>query len=187
MCSESGGNQRAKSRGQSWTEEPRGESIGHADADYGWLWPALSDTFNLCKALRTERCGQRLLKCQSSTGRNCNWDDAYLFVLLLHIWCPGLDDRILRWQTPGSDTGCEVFFVPEEGQSMPCEYFMAGTTCKDWSSMGTCQTLTGHSVIPFSIELQLVKRPAPVDPCRPHTSPNTCWYIELLERVVFFW
>ena len=39
--------------------------------------------------------------------------------------------------------------------------FMAGTSCQDWSSMGCMLSLAGKSVLPFAIELQLVKHELP--------------------------
>lgn len=59
------------------------------------------------------------------------------------------------------DPWCEVFprRSGQDGDQEVAEFMMAGTSCQDWSSMGTGKNLAGHTVLPFSIELQLVKRP----------------------------
>jgi len=41
------------------------------------------------------------------------------------------------------------------------EYWMAGTSCTDWSTMGTQCALAGATVLPFAIQLQMVKRRRP--------------------------
>ena len=43
----------------------------------------------------------------------------------------------------------------------PLRLKTAGTSCKDWSSMGAVLSLAGRSVIPFAVELQMVKREQP--------------------------
>lgn len=58
----------------------------------------------------------------------------------------------------GTSDSCELFHVPTDEEPKDFEYYMAGTTCKDWSSMGGGATLSGKSVLPFSVELQLIKR-----------------------------
>lgn len=52
---------------------------------------------------------------------------------------------------------CPVFPARDD-EGDEAEYLMAGTSCQDWSSMGGRQNLGGNSVLPFSIELQIVKR-----------------------------
>ena len=41
------------------------------------------------------------------------------------------------------------------------EYWMAGTSCTDWSTMGTQCNLAGATVLPFAVQLQMVKRRRP--------------------------
>lgn len=53
--------------------------------------------------------------------------------------------------------GCLLF--PENSNDK--EYIMAGTSCTDWSSMGTQTSLAGSTVLPFAIELQIIKRRRP--------------------------
>lgn len=62
---------------------------------------------------------------------------------------------------PDAATRCQVF-PSYDGPEDPKEYFMAGTSCTDWSSMGTQTSLAGHTVLPFAVELQLIKRRRPV-------------------------
>ena len=62
------------------------------------------------------------------------------------------------YKHPNSDGQCHVF--PDSDPSQK-EYFMAGTSCTDWSSMGTQTSLAGSTVLPFAVELQMVKRRRP--------------------------
>ena len=68
---------------------------------------------------------------------------------------------------PGDPTKpCWVFKPPpqhkgEQPEEDPKDYYMAGTSCTDWSSMGSGNSLAGHTVLPFAVELQIIKRRKP--------------------------
>lgn len=54
--------------------------------------------------------------------------------------------------------GCSLFGPDRDATSLdPKEYYMAGTSCTDWSSMGDGKSLAGNTVLPFAVELQLIK------------------------------
>ena len=59
------------------------------------------------------------------------------------------------------DRPCEVMPDRSGGEGKGLEIFMAGTSCKDWSSMSCVLSLAGKSVLPFAVELQMVKRRKP--------------------------
>lgn len=62
----------------------------------------------------------------------------------------------------GSQNPCYIH--PPDGHASRLkdkDYYMAGTSCTDWSSMGLQQSLAGHTVLPFAIELQLIRRKRP--------------------------
>ena len=59
------------------------------------------------------------------------------------------------------DTGHCALFADQDVAALLKEYFMAGTSCTDWSSMGLQSSLAGSTVLPFAVQLQLVKRRRP--------------------------
>ncbi|CAJ1385794.1 unnamed protein product, partial [Effrenium voratum] len=50
----------------------------------------------------------------------------------------------------------------------PLLIYMAGTSCQDWSSMSQVLSLAGKTVLPFAVELQLIRRK------RPHVYFHEC-------------
>ena len=44
----------------------------------------------------------------------------------------------------------------------PLDIMVSGTSCVDWSSMGNCMNLAGRSALPFSVQLQWVRKVKPV-------------------------
>ena len=63
---------------------------------------------------------------------------------------------------PHTTKPCALFAERSDGSdAADKEYFMAGTSCTDWSSMGGGSSLAGATVVPFSVELQVVKRRRP--------------------------
>ena len=69
------------------------------------------------------------------------------------------------YKHPDGAGSCQIF--PDKVETLDGEgagskeYFMAGTSCTDWSSMGTMTSLAGSTVLPFAVELQIVKRRRP--------------------------
>lgn len=100
-----------------------------------------------------KRVGESLLR----SLMNCmdSFDDGDFFV-----------EKTACAKHPGDPTKPCFVFTPsdqpgEQPEPDPKEYFMAGTSCTDWSSMGSGNSLAGHTVLPFAVELQIIKRRKP--------------------------
>lgn len=105
--------------------------------------------------------GEKLLHDLMCTMDDCKADD--LFVTHARCSKHNATCQILPDRDGPMYRDASLLHSPGVSQlQAPIDIMVSGTSCVDWSSMGNSLNLAGRSVLPFSVQLQLVKRAKPV-------------------------